>query len=356
MIAEPLKVREFIDEITRGGVLLPEIQRSYVWKGPQAAKLIDSLYRQYPAGQILLWNPKGLEVPVTKTLAGIAPPRLQPAEPPRIVLDGQQRLTSLYKALGNHASTDSGINVYFHLETEQFQLFLSRMRADPLWVPVRGVVSGTLDDYEIMGRIAQAGGPSPRDPKGKLYRDRLRQLRQIAEYQFPIEVFASEDYEQVTELFVRINGGGTRLREAELALAQLALRLPGAIVEKFDRAMDEYAELDYDIDTRFLIRALIVIATGQSRFRYLTEFWKMPAAEVERFWLRTRSAVDSAVNFVRHNARFETSDWVPSLTALIPLVVYFDRYSKIAPNVEVGLLRWFYLQMSGHDARVSVEY
>jgi uncharacterized protein with ParB-like and HNH nuclease domain len=54
VIANPLKIQELLNEIERSEVLLPEIQRAYVWKGPQVAKLIDSLYREYPSGQILL--------------------------------------------------------------------------------------------------------------------------------------------------------------------------------------------------------------------------------------------------------------------------------------------------------------
>ncbi len=64
MIANPLKVRELLDEIAGGKVLLPEIQRAYVWKGPQVAKLMDSLYKEYPSGQILLWDT--IDLPITK--------------------------------------------------------------------------------------------------------------------------------------------------------------------------------------------------------------------------------------------------------------------------------------------------
>jgi hypothetical protein len=107
--------------------------------------------------------------------------------------------------------------------------------------------------------------------------------------------------------------------------------------------MDEYAEVAYDLDTRFLTRALIAVGTGQSRFRYLAEFWKKPATEVHSIWAHARKGIDSAVNFVRQNARFESSDWLPSLNALIPLAAYFAKHSAITPNVEVGLLRWFYV-------------
>src|SRR5207245_1745992 len=99
-----------IEAIDRGEILLPEIQRAYVWKGPQVTKLIDSLYRDYPSGQILLWDTADL--PVTKVIEGV---EIQPGSQnghPKIVLDGQQRLTSLYKALREDAKD---LEVYFHL-------------------------------------------------------------------------------------------------------------------------------------------------------------------------------------------------------------------------------------------------
>jgi hypothetical protein len=341
MIANPLKVRELLDEIARGEVLLPEIQRAYVWKGPQVAKLIDSLYHEFPSGQVLLWDT--IQLPITRSLEGVQRPALPSAGRPKIVLDGQQRLTSLHKALGNVPEDDGRIEVYFNLESEQFQLHLKRLSADPRWVSVREVVTGAKGELEILQRIASAGGPGLGDPKSQQYLDRLQRLRKVGEYKFPIEIFRSDEYEEVTELFVRINSAGTRLRAAELILAQLALRLPGAIVETFEQAMEEYLEVGYELDARFLTRALIAVGTGQSRFRYLTEFWEKPAAEIQGIWERARKGIDSAVNFVRQNARFESSDWLPSQNALIPLTAYFVKHPAITPDVEVGLLRWFYV-------------
>lgn len=107
--------------------------------------------------------------------------------------------------------------------------------------------------------------------------------------------------------------------------------------------MEEYEELGYDLDARFLIRSFVAIGTGQSRFRYLTEFWKKDKAELEAIWKRTRKGIDWTVNFVRQNGRFEASDWLPSLSPLVPLTAFFDRQPGIVPGVERELLRWFYV-------------
>lgn len=338
MIGHPLKVRELIEAIDRGEILLPEIQRAYVWKGPQVTKLIDSLYRDYPSGQILLWDTADL--PVTKVIEGV---EIQPGSQnghPKIVLDGQQRLTSLYKALREDAKD---LEVYFHLGNEQFQLYLARLKADPLWISVRDVLNNKKTDLKTLREIEGKLGTNIDDDTKDVYLDRLQRLRRVGEYKYPIEIFKTDDYNQVTELFVRINSGGTRLRAAELVLAQLALRLPGALVDTFEKAIDEYDELGYELDARFLIRALIVSGTGQSRFRYLSDFWKKDSEEFRKVWQRAKRGVDTAVNFVRQNAGFESSDWLPSLNALIPLAAYFERHNAVTGDIEHGLLQWFYV-------------
>ena len=338
MIGVPIKIRDLIGEINRGEVLLPEIQRAYVWKKPQVAKLLDSLYREYPSGQILLWDT--VQFPVTKRIEGV---EIQPGARsghPKIVLDGQQRLTSLYKALGED---DNELSVYFHLGNEQFQLYLSRLKADPLWISVREIFNNKKSDLKVLREINKRLDKTIDEATMDLYLERLQKLRGIGNYKYPIEMFKTDDYDQVTELFVRINSGGTRLRTAELVLAQLALRLPGAIVETFEKAINEYDERGYELDARFLIRALIVSGTGQSRFRYLADFWKKQPSEIKKIWKSARRGIDAAVNFVRQNAGFESSDWLPSLNALIPLASYFEQHDTVTGDVERGLLQWFYV-------------
>jgi hypothetical protein len=79
-------------------------------RGPQVSKLLDSLYHEYPAGQILLWDTAELAI-VTKNLEGVETPTLSNADRPKIVLDGQQRLTSLFKALREE---EGDVVIYFN--------------------------------------------------------------------------------------------------------------------------------------------------------------------------------------------------------------------------------------------------
>lgn len=97
MVGHPLKIKDIISELTRGGVCIPEIQRSYVWKRSQIAKLLDSIYRSYPTGSILLWDT--IQPIQMREMATTLGRQVQPDFNPKIVLDGQQRLTSLGRGL-----------------------------------------------------------------------------------------------------------------------------------------------------------------------------------------------------------------------------------------------------------------
>ena len=86
------EIAALVGQVSSGEIRLPEIQRAYVWKPPQVAKLVESLYRGYPSGSLLFWRTP--ETPETRAVAAHAP-TVKPAVLPLYLLDGQQRLTSL---------------------------------------------------------------------------------------------------------------------------------------------------------------------------------------------------------------------------------------------------------------------
>lgn len=315
-----------------GGVLgLPEIQRSYVWNRPQARDLIDSLYREYPSGLILLWKPK--ELP---ELRDAAIQQNTNQTPDFLVLDGQQRLTSLKKVF------DGEIDVYFNVEEEIFQIYSKKLKANPLWVSVKNVLSdGAVKVWrELKKSLDSASLP---DAKLDEYLSRLSALEKIKEYRYPVMVIHTDDYEEITESFIRVNSRGTKLREAELAMAQLAFHWPGVLVKEFENALNDYEQTNYDLEARFLMRCYVAIATGQSRFRFLSALWKKDTSQLQDIWKQTKKAVDHTLNFLRNNAGIESSEWIPSINALVPLVVYFSKKQRQITDDEVErLLFWFF--------------
>ena len=329
---KPINV--ILEECQRGELGLPEIQRGYVWGQTQVRDFIESLYKEYPCGLILYWKPPSevLENLQLRDFAvrlgtggGIRPPSF-------LVLDGQQRLTSLMKVLQRDPK------VYFHVGDERFEIYSRKMDGQSMWVPVESVL--TDGAVKVWMNLKLAVGKEASEE----FLTRLSRLEKIKEYRIPVEILHTDDYDEITEAFIRINSRGTKLREAELAIARLAFNLPGIVAKEFDEALDEYEQNHFEFDARFLMRCFVAVATGQSRFRHLREFWKKTSpSELEQYWKSTRQGLDYAINLLRTSIGIESSDWIPSLSAIVPLVVYLSSREGPVGDAEANLLVfWFY--------------
>lgn len=332
-------VSVLLEELRKGELGLPEIQRGYVWYRPQARDLVDSLYREYPSGLILLWKPE--ELPNLRS-PDIEQQSSQSKPPTYLILDGQQRLTSLAKVMDPN---DMEINIYFNVETEEFQLFSAKLKANPLWVSVKDVLNnGAVRVWKgLKSKLSQTLSSTVDEGKLDEYLERLSRLEKIKEYRYPVMIIHTDDYEEVTESFIRINFKGTRLREAEMAMAQLAFRWSGVLVKEFEKALTDYELVNFDFEPRFLMRCFIAVGTGQSRFRYLSGLWRKPQSELEKLWKKTKRGIDYTINFLKNNAGIESLDWIPSLNALVPLVVYLSERHSLSDKEEKLLLFWFFI-------------
>jgi hypothetical protein len=140
------QIADLMGGIARGEIRLPEIQRGYVWKPTQVARLVESLYKGYPTGSLLVW--KTTETPLTRDFAVTGTPP-QPVIQPLYLLDSQQRLTALYKALGNDPNT----KIVFNVVTQAFQNQSAANARDPRWVLVRDVVRPDADLFEMADQL-----------------------------------------------------------------------------------------------------------------------------------------------------------------------------------------------------------
>jgi hypothetical protein len=340
MIANPLKIRDLISEQSRGGIKIPEIQRGYVWRRAQIAKLLDSLYKGFPTGSILLWDT--MQQIQTREMATNLGREARYDFVPKIVLDGQQRLTSLGRVFDTSAPRHE--RIIFNVVDEIFEPYSPRNASDARWIDVTEFLTNGVSELKLLKRLQDAGVIDGTNEE--IIYARLKKLTTISDYQYPVEIIREDDLEIVTEVFIRVNSGGTRLREAELALARLAWRLPGSIVDHFGKMEDACIERGFELDSRFLMRALISTATRQSRFRDLKAFWKRPAEEIENSWKQTEKGLRLTLDFVEGNVGIPGSAFLPSHLSLIPLAVIFSDRQQLSGEEQRVLKRWFLLANS----------
>lgn len=285
-------VEELVGMIERGELRLPEMQRQYVWRSTRVRDLLDSLYRGYPSGAILLWETDEAvplqEFAVTQ--------QSNPYQSTRLLLDGQQRLTSLSAVIRGEPVKVRGrqrpIDLLFNLEHPDTLTSVTEVNEDsnddedlvedqadasedellkrfnemtfvvatrkleqlPQWVKVSDVFK-TDSDAPFL-RAAGINGFD--DPRYEKYSQRLARLRAIRKYVYRMDVLErSLSYDEVTEIFVRVNS---------LGAAQITAKWKHSL-QTFLEFQTECAKLGFDLELGIHLKNLMAFATGQSRFK-----------------------------------------------------------------------------------------
>jgi hypothetical protein len=322
-------IRSLVDRIDRGEIRLPEIQRSYVWKATQIAGLMDSLYKSYPSGSLLLWETDEL---VVLREAAIDGPSEAPMTKPQYLLDGQQRLTSLHRIFAGHPD----VKMVFNVESQKFQMASAATGSAP-WIDVHGLLSGELSVFDL---VSELRGVLPTMHPDEIH-SRLQRVKRIADYPYFIEIVENLPYEEVTEIFVRVNSRGKALKTTDLALATLSARWPG-VTAKFDALHGDLDANGYGhLDRTFIVRLLAALATSQGNLAGLS---KASTADLELGWQRTQTGITHLVALLKNNAGIATSTLITSITALIPLAAYLGLREDVAlePDVASALVYWMF--------------
>ena len=383
-----ISVRQLIDKVEHGELVLPEMQRRYVWPATRVRDLLDSLYRSYPSGTILVWETdEDIETKELAVKATKAPTTSQKL----LLLDGQQRITSLAAILGGQPvhvrHRKRPIEVLFNLEhpdapvevlevdendlpediedsengedeerdiqeemkNRTFVVASRALQSNPVWVSVSSIFVKT--DREILRRV----GLTVDDSRWDKYSDRLQRVRKIQDYPYVMQTLEKGlSYEEVTEIFVRVNSLGIKLRGSDLALAQISSRWKGfmRLCEKF--ASDFEEDEHYLLESGLLVRLPVVFATHQSRFRTVG---RIRRETLEGAWEDAKEGLEFAINFVKSNAHIDSLSLLSSPSLLIPIAVYAHlKNGKLSPSDNKTLLRWFYLaHMRGHYSMGSSE-
>jgi hypothetical protein len=398
MQQQNIPIGALVDMYKRGELRLPEIQRHYVWRATRVRDLLDSLYRGYPSGSILMWE---TDEPVPTRDFAIAQETTAFAGR-KLLLDGQQRLTSLTAVLGGSLVPVRGrkrpIDILFNLDhpdgpptddtevtsdedspvaaedelgddadgTDEgvdgeqglleklgrrtFVVASKNLAALPNWVSVTQVFS-TEGDAQILKR---AGITSFDDPRFQRYADRLKKLRAIKDYTYVVHVLErSMSYEEVTEIFVRVNSLGAKLKSSDLALAQMTSRWPN-LLKELEVFQEECEKSDFTIDLGHLVRGIVVFATQQCLFHSVAT---TPVEKLKEGWVQAQEGLRFAINFLRSNAGIEDESLLSSPMFLHALAALSRvKNNKLAADERQQLLHWLLVANArGRYSRGSTE-
>lgn len=219
-------LNSLVKDIELGVIGLPDIQRPFVWKNAKVRDLFDSMYKGYPVGYLLFWqNNFADDTRTIGTDTKQTPPRL-------LVVDGQQRLTSLYAVVkgvpvvrGNY--TNERIHIAFNPLQEKFEVADAAIRRDKTYIPdISKLWSSDTDLFEVYDHYL-AELKNSREVSGeeeKQIKKAISKLQALLSFPFTaLELSANISEENVADVFVRINSKGTTLNQADFVLTLMSV-------------------------------------------------------------------------------------------------------------------------------------
>lgn len=311
---------QHLDAIEHRELVLPEFQREYVWNLEQAKQLMVSLYRGYPTGSLLFWE--------TAT-----PPDIKNNALPngyvgrvRVLLDGQQRLTTLYLLIKGEIPpyyTKADIlndprDLYFHLQKREFEYHGPvKMGKDPFWIKVTDFFQGKKPNIFTLAQ------QQSRDTDPMMLAEQIGEsialLEKIKDRAYPAQTVPSTaDIDDAIDVFDRVNSLGTRLTQAELALTHMSGKWP-EIRRVFKQKLEALSRQSFPFNLDFLVRCTTGIVTKGALYE---RSHKATREELETAWATLDKVFDTVVGLLRGRAFVHGSQDLSTANVLVPIIVY----------------------------------
>ncbi|MCY3683405.1 MAG: DUF262 domain-containing protein [Gemmatimonadetes bacterium] len=333
-----MKVSTILDHIDSGHMALPEFQRGYVWNREQVRGLFYSLYRRHPVGGLLVWATEGKDA-AHRGDSSLAPGIV------KLLLDGQQRMTSLYGVMRGHppaffdGNEQSFTGLQFHLEDETFEFYQPvKMKGDPLWVDVTKLMQAGNDG--LGGFITTLSTNNEYAEQVGDYIGRLGTLLGIAEIELHIDEVTGPDKtpDVVVDIFNRVNSGGTKLSKGDLALAKICAEWPEAR-DTMKATLQEWKDAGYDFTLDWLLRSVNTVLTGEARFNHL---YDRGVLDIQDGLKRATKHINTCLNMIAGRLGLDHDRVFFGRFAIPVMVRYLDqKQGKISAEERDKLLFWY---------------
>jgi hypothetical protein len=343
-----MRISQILDKIDEHQLYVPAFQREYVWKRKHVKSLISSLINEYPTGTILSWETNN-------------PPELkgdykyhEHQGAVKLILDGQQRITSLYMILRGEIPpyyTDKEIvqdtrNLYVNVETLELEYYIKqKMQNNPLWVNLTDIFKKKIKAHQLIRDLQKKLGEDENIEEGRidLIHDNFNKIESIKDRDFleqSIPIKAS--IREAIDIFYVVNASGVNLTEAELALAQISGYWPNAR-KLIKNKLFELSEKGFVFNLDFFMYALLGVT-----YNIGSDMRKLHSPDnletIKGAWNKLDSHVlDYVCNLMQSRAFVDHTKEINSVYALIPIIVYaYNHNGKMSEEKIKKAIKWFY--------------
>lgn len=340
-----MKISTILEKVDEKQLFVPAFQREYVWKRDDAKQLMDSLIKEYPTGTMLTWetaNPPQLKGPYKYD---------EKQGAVRLLLDGQQRITTLYMLIRGEIPpyyTAAEImhdtrGLHVNLETLELSYYVkTRMENNPRWQNVTDVLQRKIRAKDVVRALEEQGETVARE-RDDLIDDNTRAIENIVDRDFPEQIIpVKASIREAIDIFYKVNASGVALTDAELALAQITGYWPEAR-DRFKAKLAALAKEGFVFKLDFIVYVLLGCL-----YHMGSDMRKLHGDEnhdrLKEAWERLEGQVlDYVVNLLRTNAYVDHTKEINSPYALVLIIVFcFDKGKHLSDTEIRKLVKWFY--------------
>ena len=308
-----------INDIEKGRIKIPQFQRDFVWDMKKSANLIDSIVKGYPIGTFIFWRTKE-RLRTIRNIGGLDLPEPPKGDFVNFVLDGQQRLTSLFASLKGlevvrgSGKTDDFSKMYIDLtadEDEQIILTDIHDKKSKSYISINDLLYG---DFALLASYP------------KKYGEKLRSYKQRVEnYSFSIISVEEAPLDIATEIFTRINVGGKSLTLFEIMVAKTYDNEKNFdLAIKFDELIERLRPIDYDtISDAIVLQTISLILEGDCTRKQIL---KLKKAKFIETWYDAIDAIERAIEYFRNYYRIPVSQLLPYNALIVPFAYFFYHH------------------------------
>lgn len=340
------KYTDLISEIQKGQIKVPKFQRNFVWSLDKTAKLLDSILKGYPIGTFILWETNE-RLNDIKNIGNLELPAIPDDIKVQYVLDGQQRITSLYAAFLGATIQKEGekkitnyAEIYVDLdgdvENNDDQIVISEKPEEGTFITLHEVLNFNENLLEI---------------KEKYTDEQFKRIHQYSQtfstYDFSTIVLRKEDIDSAIEVFTRINTGGQTLTLFEIMSAKTYDEEQDFDMEdRFQKLLKELEERKYDTISSSVILSVISLILSKNKECKRKVILQLDKQAIIDIWDDVISALKESVDYFRSVYRIPVSAILPYDSLLVPFA-YFFYFQKEKPKGEqIKFMEEFFWRMS----------
>jgi len=327
------RIEELVSGVKTGDIKLPKFQRPFVWKRKEVMKLLDSIYKGYPIGSILLWYTSE-KLASERAIAELEISSDKEFYPTNYLLDGQQRLSSLCGALyWNGKNSDSIWNVSFDLDKEEFIHPKAEVKIE--YFPLNKLLN--TSDF-----INQCKSFEAHSKKDKLFKNAEKLLRAIKDYKIAVVKIGEMTINEVAPIFERINSTGRKLTIVDLMRA--ATWKSGFDLNDAINTVRKECETQgyFDIPDSHILRNISACADLGINKEDIDKLRTKTSDQLGIASKKCSTAYLNAIEFMKANFPLPTYDYIPYGLQLTFLVEFFNLQKHPTKEQEVEIIKWFW--------------